>query len=268
MYPPIPPTFQIGPLAIHWYGVTMATAIFVGTWIANRYVARKGHDSNHVWNMLMWVLIPAVLGARLYYVFIQSPRGPDGLDHYLAYPLDILAIWKGGIHIYGAFIFGGIAALLYMRAHKLPPLIYLDAIGLGLLLAQAIGRLGNFINQELYGPPTTLPWGLRIDPQYRVVLYDNLALSPTSVRFPPLFLYELLWDLIGFAVLFYISRRFSKSLRNGDLLLLYLIWFPFGRFWVEFLRSDSWFFPGTHFDLVHVISALTILICAALLVLR
>src|SRR5258706_3873135 len=268
MYPPIPPTFQIGPLAIHWYGVTMATAIFVGTWIANRYVVRKGHDSNHVWNMLLWVLIPAVLGARLYYVFIQSPRGPDGLEHYLAYPLDILAIWKGGIHIYGAFIFGGIAALLYMRAHKLPPLIYLDAIGLALPLAQAIGRLGNFINQELYGPPTTLPWGLRIDSAHRVPPYDNLTAYPDSVRFQPLFLYELTWDALGFVVLYFISRRFKDRLRNGDLLLLYLIWFPIGRFFIEFMRSDSWFFPGTPFNLVHLLSAIAVISSATILILR
>src|SRR5258707_13929403 len=125
MYPPIPPTFQIGPLAIHWYGVTMATAIFVGTWIANRYVTRKGHDCNHVWNMLLWGFIPAVLGARLYYVFIQSPRSCYGLENYLACPLDILAHSTFGSHIYGACIFGGIAAWLYMSAHKLPPHIYL-----------------------------------------------------------------------------------------------------------------------------------------------
>ncbi len=268
MYPPIPPTFQIGPLAIHWYGVTMATAIFVGTWIANRYVARKGHDSNHVWNMLLWVLIPAVLGARLYYVFIQSPRGPDGLEHYLAYPLDILAIWKGGIHIYGAFIFGGIAALLYMRALKLPPLIYLDAIGLALLLAQAIGRLGNFINQELYGPPTTLPWGLRIDSAHRVPPYNNLALYPESVRFHPLFLYEMLWNLVGFALIFWISRRFEKQLREGDVFLMYIIWYPLGRFFIEFLRTDSWFFPGTPFNVVHLLSAVAILAAAVILFLR
>src|SRR5215467_8976403 len=99
--------------------------------------------------MLLWVLIPAFLGARLYYVFIQSSRGPNGLGHYLAHPLDILAIWQGGIHIYGALIGGGAALLIYMYVKKLPTLIYLDAVGLALPLSQAIGRLGNFMNQEL-----------------------------------------------------------------------------------------------------------------------
>jgi phosphatidylglycerol:prolipoprotein diacylglycerol transferase len=265
MYPPVSPILvHFGPFSVRWYGVIMTTAIFLGTLVASRYVARKKQDPGTVWEMLFVVLVPALIGARLYFVFIQS----GNVSFYLSHPAEILAIWHGGIHIYGAIIFGGITLLLYMRQRKLPALIYLDGIGLGLLLGQAIGRLGNFINQELYGPPTTLPWGLRIDPQFRVAPYNNLLLYPTSVRFHPLFLYELLWDLIGFAVLLYISRRFSKSLRNGDLVLLYLIWFPFGRFWIEFLRSDSWFFPGTHFDLVHLISAITILTCATLLILR
>ena len=138
----------------------------------------------------------------------------------------------------------------------------------GLLIGQAIGRIGNFINQELYGPPTTLPWGLRIDPAHRVPPYNNLTLYPESVRFQPLFLYELIWDALGFAVLYFISRRFKTRLRNGDLFLMYLIWFPTGRFFIEFMRSDSWFFPGTHIDLVHILSALTVITSASILILR
>src|SRR5258708_39867943 len=98
MYRAISGTLKIGPIKIHWYGITMVTAIFVGAWVASRYVARKGQDGSRVWDMLLWVLIPAVIGARLYYVFIQSPRGPNGLRHYLAHPLDILAISQAGIH--------------------------------------------------------------------------------------------------------------------------------------------------------------------------
>ena len=218
--------------------------------------------------MLLWVLIPAIVGARLYYVFIQSPRGPDGLNHYLTHPIEILQVWRGGIHIYGAFIVGGIALLLYLRQHKLPVLLYLDAIGLGLLLGQSIGRLGNFFNQELYGPPTTLSWGLRIDAQHRLSPYNDLTTYPESVRFQPLFLYEMLWDGLGFTLLLWISRRFEHQLREGDVFLLYLIWALFGRFWIEFLRTDSWFFPGTPFNSVHILSALGIVIASIVLVLR
>lgn len=260
MYPPVNPVaIQLGPFALHWYGLTMTTAIFLGAFVASRYVARHGQDGGSIWDMLMWVLIPAIVGARLYYVFIQSPRGPDGLGHYLAHPIEILEVWRGGIHIYGAFIFGGLALLLYMWKRKLPPFIYLDGIGLGLLLGQAIGRIGNFINQELYGPPTTLPWGLRIDADHRIPPYNDLVKYPESVRFQPLFLYELLWDALGFVVLFWISRRFEKRLREGDLFLLYLIWAPLGRFFIEFLRTDSWFFPGTPFNLVHLLTAIMVI---------
>jgi phosphatidylglycerol:prolipoprotein diacylglycerol transferase len=246
----------------------MILAIVLGTFVASRYVARHGQDPNTVWDMLLWVLVPALIGARLYYVFIQSPRGPQGIENYLSHPIEILQIWNGGIHIYGALIFGGIAVLLYMRVHKLPFSIYLDGVGLGLLLGQAIGRIGNFINQELYGPPTTLPWGLRIDSTHRVPPYNNLSLYPESVRFQPLFLYELLWDALGFVLLLWISRRFGKRLRNGDLFLMYLIWAPLGRFFIEFMRTDSWFFPGTPFNILHVVIAAIVISASTVLVIR
>lgn len=269
MYPPVGPILvQLGPLAVHWYAITMILAIVLGTFVASRYVARHGQDPNTIWDMLLWVLVPALIGARLYYVFIQSPRGPQGIEHYLSHPIEILQIWNGGIHIYGALIFGGIAVLLYMRVHKLPFSIYLDGVGLGLLLGQAIGRIGNFINQELYGPPTTLPWGLRIDSAHRVPPYNNLSLYPESVRFQPLFLYELLWDALGFVLLLWISRRFGKRLRNGDLFLMYLIWAPLGRFFIEFMRTDSWFFPGTPFNILHVVIAAIVISASTVLVIR
>ncbi len=269
MYPPVSPiVFQIGPFSLHWYGLTMTLAIFMGTYIAGRYITRHGRDGSAVWDMLMWVLIPAIIGARLYYVFIQSPRGPGGLNEYLAHPIEILQVWRGGIHIYGAFIFGGIALILFLRYRKLPLLPYLDGVGLGLLVGQAIGRIGNFINQELYGPPTTLPWGLRIDADHRLAPYNDMTKYPDSVRFHPLFLYELLWDAIGFALILWISRRFSKHLKEGDVFLLFLIWSPLGRFFIEFLRTDSWFFPGTPFNPVHIITAIMVIGASTILFLR
>jgi phosphatidylglycerol:prolipoprotein diacylglycerol transferase len=204
--------------------------------------------------MLFWILIPGFIGARLYYVFIQSPRGAEGLGYYLANPGKILQIWGGGIHIFGGFIFGAIALFLFSRIRKLNPLPYLDGIALGLPLAQAIGRWGNFINQELYGPPTTLPWGLRIDAQHRIPPYNDLAQYPEATRFHPLFLYESVWNILGFILLVWIARSFEKQLKPGDLSLAYLIWYPLGRFFIEFLRTDSWFFPGTPFNVVHILS--------------
>ena len=267
MYPPVDPIiFEFGPIALRWYGLLMMVAILTGATLASRYVGRQGQDPDDFWDMLIWVLIPAFIGARLYYVFIQSPRGQEGLQYYLSNPAEIFKIWSGGIHIFGAFITGTLALWIYTKLRQLPMLIFLDGIALGLPLAQAIGRWGNFINQELYGPPTSLPWGLRIDPRHRIGPYRDLGQYDQSTRFHPLFLYESLWNFAGFALIFWISRRFK--LKDGDLTLLYLIWYPLGRFFIEFLRTDSWFFPGTPFNVVHILCAIAVIGGGAALYLR
>jgi phosphatidylglycerol:prolipoprotein diacylglycerol transferase len=269
MYPPFDPILiQLGPLTVRWYGLIMLAGILAATVVAARYAASKGENPDNVWDMLLWVLIPGLIGARLYFVFVQSPRGPNGLERYLADPASILRIWEGGIHIFGGFLFGVIAILIYARVRGLSLPLYLDAVALGLPLGQAIARNANFVNQELYGPPTTLPWGLRIDPPHRLPPYDNLALFPESVRFHPLFLYEVLWNLVGFGLLFWISRRYARQLKPGDLALLYLIWYPLGRFFIEFLRTDSWFFPGTPFNVVHVLCAASVLLALGFMIYR
>lgn len=252
MYPPVDPIiFEWGPIVLRWYGVLMMIAILVGAFVASHQLERWGGDSEKLWDMLIWLLIPGFVGARLYYVLIQSP--PERAQDYLANPVSIIQIWDGGIHIFGGFIFGGIALWLYTKINQLPTLLYLDAIAFVLPLSQAIGRWGNFINQELYGPPTELPWGLRIDPRHRIPPYNNLEAYPESTRFHPLFLYESLWNFLGFCLIFWISRRFSRQLKQGDILLMYLIWYPLGRFFIEFFRTDSWFFPGTPFNVVHIL---------------
>ena len=269
MSPPVDPIiFEFGPFALRWYGILLVTGMMAATMIASRYVARKGQDGDAMWDMLVAVLIPALIGARLYYVFIQSPRGPGGLDYFLANPITILQIWNGGIHIFGGFFFGVVAVVVFTRWRKLPLLTYLDGIGLGLPLGQAIGRLANFINQELYGPPTTGPFALDISAANRIAPYNDLAQYPETTRFHPLFLYESVWNLIGFFVLFWISRRFEDKLLPGDILLMYLIWYPLGRFCIEFVRTDSWFFPGTPFNVVHVISAISVIGAAATIYVR
>lgn len=109
MYPPVDPILiELGPLSLRWYGLLMMTAILLGAWVASNQVTRQGEDSDNLWDLLLWSLFPAFIGARLYYVFIQSPRGPEGIGRYLANPIEILQIWNGGIHIFGGFIFGGL----------------------------------------------------------------------------------------------------------------------------------------------------------------
>lgn len=269
MYPPVEPIiFQVGPFALRWYGILLVSGMILAAWVASRYVTRRGEDGEKIWDMLVWVLIPGLIGARLYYVFVQSPRGPEGLGRFLENPITILQIWTGGIHIYGALILGGLSLLLFARWNKLNLPVYLDGIGLGIPLGQAVGRWANFINQELYGPPTTLPWGLGIAPEHRIAPYHNFERFPESTRFHPLFLYESLWNLLGFLLIFWISRRFEGKLRPGSLFLCYLIWYPLGRFCIEFIRTDSWFFTGTPFNVVHIISAVVILAAAIALIVR
>ena len=265
MYPPVDPTIvEIGPFALRWYGLLMATAVITGSWFASKEIERRGKNPEDFWDMLIWVLIPAFIGARLYYVFVQS----GDTAYYLQNPGQILQIWGGGIHIFGAFIFGSIALWLFTKVRRLPTLVYLDAAAVGLPIAQAIGRWGNFINQELYGPPTNWPLGLRIDPQHRLAPYNDLIAYPEATRFHALFLYESVWNFLGFLVLYWVSKRFAQQLRPGDLSLLYLVWYPFGRFFIEFLRTDSWFFPGTPFNVVHILSLVAVVGAVATLVLR
>ena len=269
MYPPVDPVlFQIGPLTMRWYGILLVAGMIAAAYVASHYVQRKGQDGETVWDILVFVLIPALIGARLYYVFIQSPRTEGGLGRFLENPWSIFQIWTGGIHIYGAFLFGIIAVIIFTRWRKLPLLVYLDAIGLAAPLGQAIGRIANFINQELYGPPTTLPWGLRIDPQHRIPPYNDMAAYPETVRFHSLFLYESLWNFAGFGILFWISRRFEDWLLPGDLFLMYLIWYPSGRFVLEFVRTDSWFFGGSPFNTVHILSAIAVITSVIILIVR
>lgn len=266
MYPPVDPIIiQLGPLTLRWYGVLIMTGVLAAAWVGARHVERRGFDRDSVWDLLFWVLIPGLIGARLYYVFIQSPRGPEGLGRFLANPVSILAVWEGGLHIFGGFMFGVLGLWAFARVRKVPLLVYADAIALGLPLGQAIGRWANFINQELYGPPTTLPWGLRIDSDHRIGPYRDLTAFPETTRFHPLFLYESLWNLIGFALIFSIWRRYGDRLHDGDVLLMYLVWYPLGRFFIEFLRTDSWFFPGTPFNTVHILSFAAVVGAAVLL---
>jgi len=266
MYPPVDPVIvQLGPLTLRWYGVLIMAGAILAAWVGARHIERRGLDRDSVWDVLLWVLIPGLIGARLYYVFIQSPRGPEGLGRFLSNPASILAVWEGGLHIFGGFIFGALGLWAFAHIRKAPLLVYADATALGLPLGQAVGRWANFINQELYGPPTTLPWGLRIDAEHRIGPYRDLVAFPETTRFHPLFLYESIWNLIGFVVIFSIWHRYGDRLRDGDILFMYLLWYPLGRFFIEFLRTDSWFFPGTPFNVVHILSLIAVVVASVLL---
>jgi phosphatidylglycerol:prolipoprotein diacylglycerol transferase len=241
-----PVAFRLGPLQVHWYGILIVSGAVLAAFIAARLARRAGENPDHVWNMLTVVLLLGILGARLYHVFSRPSGGFIGWDYYREHPIEIIAFWNGGFRglgIYGGFIGGVIGLFLYTYLNKLRFFRWADLAAPGLLLAQAIGRWGNFVNQELYGPPTSLPWGIPIDCQHRFgdYLCPPLGTMPADTRFHPTFLYESLWNLLGFGLLLTLALRFDKRLREGDLLAGYLIWYPLGRFWIElFFRPDAW----------------------------
>lgn len=246
-----PIALEIGPFALRWYGLLIVTGALVGAWISTREARRRGQNPDHVWDMLVFALIVGILGARLYHV-ISSPAGTNlGWRYYfvehpfttirlgsLAVPFpSALAIWEGGLGIYGGVFGGAVAVWIYTRRHSLNLLQWLDIGAYGLIAGQAIGRWGNFFNQELYGNPTTLPWGIPIDAAHRLPQFASL---PPETRFHPTFLYESLWNFLALALMLWLSRRYAQRLRNGDIALLYLILYPLGRFLVEFQRPDAW----------------------------
>jgi phosphatidylglycerol:prolipoprotein diacylglycerol transferase len=250
--------FQVGNFTVHWYGIILMVGAVAAAFLAVREARfwRENHDA--VWDGLTWVLIGGVVGARLWHIFTPPPSMVEqGLttQFYLSHPLDAIAVWKGGLGIPGAILGGGLALFWFTRARKMNFARWADIAAPAIALGQAIGRWGNFVNQELYGKPTELPWGITIDPQNRVPGFEE------AVKFHPLFLYESLWNLANMYFLLWLGRKYGDKLRDGDLFLIYLITYPFARFLLEFLRLDSALLGGINANqalmtVVAVVSAL------------
>jgi phosphatidylglycerol:prolipoprotein diacylglycerol transferase len=221
------------PLAIRWYGVLIVSGAMIGGWFAARRASERGQDPEHVWNLLLLGMVLGIIGARTYYVAFEWPS-------FAGRPIfDIINPATGGLAIHGALIGAVIAALFYTRRNHLRFVEWLDICMPRFLIAQAIGRWGNFFNQEAYGRPTTRGFGVRIDPDHRLPPYNDMDQYPAKTLFHPTFLYESIWNLLGFGSLLLIERRLRSRLRTGDMALLYAVWYGFGRFWIEGLRTDS-----------------------------
>ncbi len=232
----MPQGFSIGPLFIRFYGIILMLGALAGAWLASKEARRREQDDEFVWDGLVWVLIGGIIGARIWHILTPPPSMvAQGITtaYYLTHPLDAMAIWRGGLGIPGAVIGGVLALYWYCKRHKFNFLMWTDIAAPGLALGQAIGRWGNFFNQELYGQPTDLPWGIYIEPQYRLPGFESFE------RFHPTFLYESLWNLGNVFFLLWMARRFKGQLKDGDVFLAYLIFYPLGRFLLEFLRLDS-----------------------------
>lgn len=228
--------FNVGPLTIHYYGLIIMAGVLAGAYLADRRARRRGDDPDIVWDSLIWVLIGGIIGARVWHILTPPPSMVEGgitTGYYLSHPLDALAIWRGGLGIPGAVIGGGLALYVFSRRRGLSFLSWVDLAAPSLALGQAIGRWGNYVNQELYGAPTDLPWAIYIDPMHRLPAFVNQA------TYHPLFLYESLWNLANMFFLLWLGWKFAERLKGGDIFLFYLIIYPVGRFLLDFLRLDA-----------------------------
>ena len=250
---------------LRWYGVIVMAGVIVGSMIVEREIRRRGENGERIWDALLWVLPIGIIGARLWFV-LNATLG--GNRFYIENPANIIRIWEGGLHIFGGFLFGAAALLWYLRQNKLDPWLFLDSAGPGMLIGQGIGRIANFINQELYGPPTTLPWGIPITAEHRLPQYPADLFPVETTRFHPTFAYEMLWNFATAGLLLWISRRYQKELKPGTLFAGWLIAAGLGRVIIEFFRPDQPKIPDLGISYTSIIAALMAIVGAVLLMAR
>ena len=217
-------SIELGPLTFRAYGFMIALGVLAAVWLVGRRFGQRGLNPDHATGLAMWAVPAGLVGARLYHVITdwRSFEGRWG---------DAFKIWEGGLGILGGVIAGAVAGYAYMRRHNIDPGLGFDVVAPALPLAQAIGRWGNWFNQELFGRPTDLPWGLEIDVDHRPAEYiDNETFHPT-------FLYESLWNLLLVVVL--LRLDVLKKLRPWGLFFTYLAGYSIGRLWIEAIRIDT-----------------------------
>lgn len=230
--------FQIGPVTIRMYAVCILIGVCCAVWILTRRWKRAGGTFDQVLDLTLVTVPCGLVGARLYHC-LSTPAmyfPPTGN------PTSILKVWEGGMAIFGGIIGGALAAFLWCRHKRYPFALLLDCLAPGLLVAQAIGRLGNWFNQELYGKPTTLPWGLKLNEKSDAIGHSEICYQgtacPSGTLFHPTFLYEMIWNLIGAVLIVWIGNIYAKRLRAGQLAALYMVWYGCGRNWIEEIRIN------------------------------
>ncbi|MGL6278070.1 MAG: prolipoprotein diacylglyceryl transferase [Gaiella sp.] len=218
-------TLDLGPFTIHLYGLTLLAAIAVATYVTGRRWVARGGDWDLIFRCAVWGVAAGIVGARLYHLLTSWDEVPDAW-------WGPFAIWKGGLGVWGGIAAGCVAGAIVARRAGADVWLLADCLAPGLLLAQAVGRLGNWWNQELFGRPTDLPWGLEIDPVNRPIEYLD------SSTFHPTFLYEALWNLGAAALLVFVIERRVRP-RPPGLFAAYIALYCLGRFWIELLRVDE-----------------------------
>jgi phosphatidylglycerol:prolipoprotein diacylglycerol transferase len=234
---PDPVAIQIGPFPIYWYGIGYAVGLALAYLLLVRLAKRAGEDDDILGNGFIVVAIAALIGGRLYHVIDQWDRYKDNL-------LSIVQPPYTGLGVYGGIITGTVAAFAYARYKRVPFLRWADIVAPGLFVMQAVARWGNFFNQELYGTPTSLPWGISIDCAHRIAAYPCSEFPEATTGFHPLFLYESISGVVGALVLIWMGYHLRHRLRPGDLLFAFFIWYGTVRFLLEPLRQENWTFNG------------------------
>jgi phosphatidylglycerol:prolipoprotein diacylglycerol transferase len=269
---PDPVAIQLGPIPVLWYGVCYALGLAATYWVITREARRRGLNAQRVDTGIVVVAVAALIGGRLYHVIDQWHLYQDDLIT-IFLPIQRSAeggyVFAGfsGLGVYGGIITGTIAAWLITRHWGESFWKWADVIAPGLFVMQAIGRWGNFFNQELYGPPTTLPWGIAIDEAHRIPPYDDLATYPVATTgFHPLFLYESISGILGAITLLWIARRWGSRMRPGDLVLIWFIWYATVRLLLETLRTQNWTFMGI--PTAMIVSVAVIVVAVAVLLWR
>ena len=325
----------IGNLQVRYYGIIIVLALLVGAYVASLLASRNGHDSDHIWGGLTWAILPGIVGARLWFVLfppvsLTAGCGIEGelcqdtawmLQNFFDSENGAIAIWNGGLSIFGGMIGAFFGAWLYLSAwHNrivgalttlVTPLLWLyqllewlanaaltrlrgkdaapfryrrprssfpdegmslgpwmDIAGVSIPLGQAIGRVANYINQELYGGPTNLPWGISIPREARVAPYESLIEYPIDALFHPLWAYEALWSLVAFVVLWRVYHHYRGRLMSGDILLLYIGQYSIGRFLLEFMRVEYATIGQTGINSSQTITLIALVVSAAMLLQR
>ena len=325
----------IGNLQIRYYGIIIVLALLAGAYVASLLASRGGRDSDHIWGGLTWAILPGIIGARLWFVLfppvsLTAGCGIEGeicqdtawmLANFFDGENGAIAIWNGGLSIFGGMIGGALGVWLYLsrwhnrivgalttlatpvvwiyqllewlvnagmdrlRGKDVSPFRYkrpvssfpdegmrlspwMDIAGVSIPLGQAIGRFANYINQELYGSPTNLPWGIEIPREARVAPYESLIDYPIDTLFHPLWAYEALWSLVAFVVLWRVYHQYRGRLLSGDVLLLYIAQYAFGRFLLEFMRVEIATIGATGINSSQAITAIALIAAVALLLQR
>jgi phosphatidylglycerol:prolipoprotein diacylglycerol transferase len=254
---PITEGFSLGPLHVLWSGLLVTLGIAAGFLLAAREARKRGVDTEIIHDLFLPLIFWGMLGARLWHILTPPLSSVElGLTtrYYFSHPLDALALWTGGFGIPGAWIGGFFVLLFFARKNEIPFWNLADLFAPGLALAQAVGRIGNYFSQQLYGLPTNLPWKIFIEPIHRLIGYETVE------YYHPLFGYEVILNIANLALLLWLSRRFLNTLKAGDLFLTYLVFYSFVRFFLEFLRLDAALINGININQVFFA---IVFICAA-----